>query len=93
MPIIPGLIIYTSTSQSHQVGHIVSKLVEPRRRFLSISCLLGLRGWFSLRLTGLVCTTTQNRLYLPKCVHSEISQTSFKFCLYCLVICQILQQV
>ena len=91
MPIIPGLIIYTSTSQSQHVGHIVSHLVDARGRSLSISHLVGLRGWFSLGLNVLVCTTTQNGITM--CVQSEISQSSFKFRLFCSFISQLIQQV
>ena len=90
MAIIPGLITKTGPSQQH-VAYIVSHLGDARGRSLSISHLLGLEGWFSLRFNVLVCTTTQNGIAM--CVQLEISQSSFKFRLFCSFISQLIQQV
>ena len=90
MAIISGLITKTSPSQQH-VAYIVSHLGDARGCSLSISPLLGLEGWLSLRFNILACTSTQNGITV--CIHSKFGQSLFKCRLFCLLINQLFQQV
>ena len=88
MAIIPGLITKTGPSQQH-VAYIVSHLGDARGCSLSISPLLGLEGWLSLRLNILACTSTQNGITVCNQVWiSKFGQSFFKSCLFGLLIDQ-----